>query len=53
MNQALGDLEKFIPTGTDVPLLARAAVIHYQFEALHPFLDGNDRLGRLLMALFF
>ena len=53
MNQALGDLEKFIPTGTDVPILARAAVIHYQFEALHPFLDGNGRVGRLLMALLF
>lgn len=53
MNQALGDLEKFIHTGTDVPVLARAAMIHYQFEALHAFLDGNGRVGRLLMALLF
>lgn len=53
MNQVLGDLEKFIHTGTDVPVLARAAMIHYQFEALHPFLDGNGRVGRLLMALLF
>ncbi|MDR0959237.1 MAG: Fic family protein [Propionibacteriaceae bacterium] len=56
MRDALADLEAYInvePGHPDVPdPLVRAALIHYQFETIHPFLDGNGRLGRLLIVLF-
>ena len=51
MRTALDAFEKYLHEEDGQPELARLAFIHYQFEAIHPFLDGNGRIGRLLLSL--
>lgn len=50
MSTALDDLERYLHEDNDLPILVRSGLIHYQFETIHPFLDGNGRLGRLLIV---
>ena len=53
MNDALTEWERFVNDHSSaMPVLAQCALMHYQFEAIHPFLDGNGRVGRLLIVLF-
>jgi Fic family protein len=50
LGEQLGDWERFIHE-SELPLLVTCALMHYQFEAIHPFIDGNGRVGRLLITL--
>lgn len=50
MKEALGDVERFIHSSGLAPALVKCALVHSQFETIHPFLDGNGRVGRLLIT---
>lgn len=52
LGDLLADWENFVNESPTMPALVRCALMHYQFEIIHPFLDGNGRLGRLLIGLF-
>lgn len=51
LSELRGNMENFIYAPSDLPPLVRAGLLHVQFETIHPYLDGNGRFGRLLMAL--
>lgn len=51
MDDALAKFEEYLHSGNGLPRLIKLGLIHYQFEAIHPFVDGNGRIGRLLLTL--
>ncbi|MCX5684267.1 MAG: Fic family protein [Planctomycetota bacterium] len=51
LNRLLGALERYLHEPSDLPPVVRLALVHYQFETIHPFRDGNGRIGRLLISL--
>jgi Fic family protein len=51
LDRVLGALERYLHAPSDLPPVVRLAFVHYQFEAIHPFKDGNGRVGRLLISL--
>jgi Fic family protein len=52
LNESLGDWQRYLADPPPLPALIRAALLHYQFLTIHPFIDGNGRTGRLLVLLF-
>ena len=52
LDPAMEDFDKFANRNDNLPVLIRLAIMHYQFETIHPFLDGNGRIGRLMIPLY-